>query len=171
MFFWTLSTNFTVSHKIWHVSHKENVERITYTKDSENITLKARNPWLLSSEIQSSWCLLLLLLTNGSRPCHPGDSESARGTWHPGFPGDDPVDSSSSEASVTLRAQTLTSRGLGGTCQWAVASESANSNSPEAAQVGQARNLCSCAPYCKTAVMKKGGELQGNSEAVLWAQE
>ena len=30
--------------------------------------------------------------------------------------------------------------------------------------MGQARNLCSCAPYCKTAVMKKRGELQGNSE-------
>ena len=34
--------------------------------------------------------------------------------------------------------------------------------------MGRAGNLCSCAPYYKTAVMKKRGEPQGNAERQFW---
>lgn len=58
----------------------------------------------------------------------------------------DPVDSSSSKASVTLQAQTVTSRGLGGTCQWVVASGKCQlSNIPEAAQAGEPQT-CTLVP-------------------------
>ena len=61
----------------------------------------------------------------------------------------------------------MTSSGLGGTCHLG-SGKCQLSNTPEAAHMGLAGNVCSCAPYCKTAVMKKRGEPQGNAERQFW---